>query len=82
MSGAGNPYRFLATLGLLVLLAVTGCSETVPSSTTTTPAAPDTASPVDLPYNPDPPKDAKIIATLLGDQNLDGGCVCASARPN
>ena len=30
---------------------------------------------MDLPYNPDPPKDAKIIATLSGDQNLDGGCV-------
>ena len=75
MSGAGNPRRFLGTLGLVVLLAVTGCSETVPSSTTTTTAAPGTAGPVDLPYNPDPPKDAKIIARLFGDQNLDGGCV-------
>lgn len=56
-----------------MLLAGTGCSETAaPSTTLLEPAA---AGPVDLPPNPDPPKDAKIIATLEGDPDLDGGCV-------
>ena len=67
-----NRRTALATLGLVALLAAAGCSET---STPTTTSAPQPAGPVDLPYNPDPPKDARIIATLAGDAAVDGGCV-------
>jgi hypothetical protein len=66
------PWKLLAAIGLVAIMAGAGCSEAATPSTTSTPQA---AGPVDLPYNPDPPKDAKIIANLVGDAGLDGGCV-------
>ncbi len=72
MNGPCNRRKLLAAFGLVAILAGVGCRE-VPTPSTTSPAP--VAGPVDLPYNPDPPKDAKIIANLAGDAGLDGGCV-------
>ncbi len=72
MNGLRNRRKLLAAFGLVAILAGAGCREA--STPPTTSAAP-VVGPVDLPYNPDPPKDAKIIANLVGDAELDGGCV-------
>jgi hypothetical protein len=70
-----HPRRTFATLGLAVLLVATGCSDD--TTQPTQPAASEAIDPgpVDLPHNPDPPREARMIATLVGDPELDGGCV-------
>jgi len=62
----------LAALGLVVLLVGAGCRDRVTNPNTT---SADPPGRVDLPYNPDPPKGARMIATLTGDPAMDGGCV-------
>jgi hypothetical protein len=72
--GIRYPHRAIATLGLVVLLVASGCSDTTQPTQPSTGAATDSGR-VDLPQNPDPPKDARMVATLVGDPELDGGCV-------
>ncbi len=61
-----------ATLLVVALLLGTGCTDSATEPHTTTPGS---AQRVDLPYNPDPPKAALLVATMMGDPELDGGCV-------
>jgi hypothetical protein len=64
--------KALVGLVTLILLISTGCSDSTTDPNTSTPVSPGR---VDLPYNPDPPKEARLVATLRGDPELDGGCV-------
>ena len=73
--GIGHPRSALTTLGLVVLLMATGCGDGTTQPTLPTTSEAISLGPVDLPLNPDPPKDAKMMATLVGDPELDGGCV-------
>ena len=67
-------YRLSVYSALLVvgLLLGAGCTEAATEPNT---SAPVSVGRVDLPHNPDPPKAALMEATLLGDPDLDGGCV-------
>ncbi|MDR9450387.1 MAG: hypothetical protein RI637_04125 [Acidimicrobiia bacterium] len=64
--------RVPAILMVTLVVIGTGCAET---STEPNTAAPLSPGRVELPYNPDPPQEARIIANLAGDPQLDGGCV-------
>ena len=64
--------KALVGLVTMILLISTGCSDSTTDPNTSAPVSPGR---VDLPYNPDPPKEARLVATLVGDPELDGGCV-------
>lgn len=64
--------RVPAILMVTLVVIGTGCAEASTEPNTAAPLAPGR---VELPYNPDPPQEARIIANLAGDPQLDGGCV-------